>query len=78
MEGLKMNKLSEAIEQTKNECLENGEGKVKLNDNIVIYSEWVRYDNDEEIFDTILITIFENNIHKFSYYLHDEIKVIVE
>jgi len=72
-----MNKLSEAIEQAKNECLESGSSEVKLNDNIVIYAEWVRYDDDVEVFDTILIYIYENNKHKFNYYLNDEIKVLV-
>ena len=71
-----MNKLSEAIEQAKNDCLEFGNGEIKLNNNI-IYAEWVRYDDDVEVFDTILISIFENNKHKFNYFLNDEIKVLV-
>jgi len=71
-----MNKLSEAIEQVKQDCIENGEAEIKIN-NITICAEWVRYTEDLENFDTILISIFENNKHKFNYFLNNEIKVIV-
>lgn len=72
-----MNKLSEAIEQAKQECIETGTGEIKLNNNITIYTEWARYDDDIEVFDTILISVFENNKHKFNYFLNDEIKVLI-
>lgn len=53
-----MNKLSEAIEQAKNDCLLNGNGFVKLDNNINIHAEWITEDN----YDIIEIEIENKNM----------------
>lgn len=36
-----MNELSRAIEQAVQECYDSGNGKVVVNDNLIIATEWV-------------------------------------
>lgn len=65
-----MNKLSEAIEQAKKECLENGNGEVKVNENITIFADWENCEVDDN-YSLVAIYIYENNISKFYYQLEE-------
>lgn len=55
-----MNKLSKAIEQAKNDCLQCGSGEVEL-DNIKIYATWEDWEEDNN-FDVVTIYISNSNI----------------
>ena len=61
-----MNKLSKAIEQAKNDCLQYGSGEVEL-DNIKIYATWEDWDKNNN-YDVVTIYISHS---KFRYQLEE-------
>ena len=67
-----MNKLSEAIEQAKQDCLITGSSEIKLNHDIKICAEWSTWEEDEN-YDVIEIIIFDNNVIKIVYQLEETI-----
>ena len=68
-----MNELSEAIEQAKRYCLSNGNGEVKIKDNVIINAEWEEWEEWENNsnYDVITIYIFKYGFIKFRYQLEE-------
>ena len=65
-----MNKLSGAIEQAKQECLQVGSGEVKISDNISVGATWETWEENDS-FDVVGIYIYENGVIKFYYQLEE-------
>ena len=70
MEVIKMNKLSEVIEQATQECIRTGSGEMELNNNISVGATWESWEENDS-FDTIGIYIYENGVIKFYYQLKE-------
>lgn len=65
-----MNKLSKAIEQAKKDCLDTGNGDIRIDDQITVVAEWEEWkDNDK--FDVVTIYIYDENIVKIRYQLEE-------
>ena len=73
-----MNKLSEVIEQAKQDCILTGCSRIELNNNIKIYADWVTIEKDNKDFDIVEIIIIENGICKFKYQLEDKLEFLRE
>lgn len=65
-----MNKLSKAIEQAKKDCFYDGNGDIRIDDQITIRSEWEEWEFDDK-YDVITIYIYDSNIVKIRYQLEE-------
>lgn len=65
-----MNKLSEAIEQAKQNCITFGNDDIRIDDQITIIAEWEEWDKNNN-YDTVTIYIYDSNIVKIRYQLED-------
>lgn len=65
-----MNNLSEAIEQAKNDCIETGNGDIRIDDQITIQAEWEEWEQNNS-YDVVTIYIYDENIIKIRYQLEE-------
>lgn len=61
-----MNKLGKAVNDAVIECMNNGSGNVKMNDEITVKTEWETWEEDER-YDVITIYVYQNGIDRLCY-----------